>query len=66
MVPIFNNKEMMERFLSWLELADREDLQTTAALCLGNVARSGMLYSMFLHNEYSECVGTNTRTHFLY
>ncbi|KAF9187501.1 hypothetical protein BGZ50_001913 [Haplosporangium sp. Z 11] len=40
MVPIFNNKEIMNRFLTWLGLADREDLQTCAALCLGNVARS--------------------------
>ncbi|KAG0053823.1 hypothetical protein BGZ83_000367 [Gryganskiella cystojenkinii] len=40
MVPIFNNKEIMSRFLEWLDIADREDLQTCAALCLGNVARS--------------------------
>ncbi|KAG0071835.1 hypothetical protein BGZ90_012113, partial [Linnemannia elongata] len=38
MVPVF--KEVMERFLTWLKLSDREDLQTCAALCLGNVARS--------------------------
>lgn len=43
MVPVFNNKEVMERFLTWLKLSDREDLQTCAALCLGNVARSGKL-----------------------
>lgn len=43
MVPVFNNKEIMERFLTWLKLSDREDLQTCAALCLGNVARSGKL-----------------------
>ncbi|KAG0372335.1 hypothetical protein BGX24_000387 [Mortierella sp. AD032] len=40
MAPVFNNKEVMERFLTWLKLSDREDLQTCAALCLGNVARS--------------------------
>ncbi|KAF9963238.1 hypothetical protein BGZ65_004988 [Modicella reniformis] len=40
MVPIFNDKGVMDRFLTWLEIADREDLQTCAALCLGNVARS--------------------------
>jgi len=46
MIPIFNNKEIMNRFLTWLDLADREDLQTCAALCLGNVARSGA-YTFF-------------------
>ncbi|KAG0026996.1 hypothetical protein BGZ81_005955 [Podila clonocystis] len=51
MVPIFNNKEIMERFLSWLGLADREDLQTTAALCLGNVARSDQHCVKLVH-EY--------------
>ncbi|KAF8933143.1 hypothetical protein BGZ52_008498 [Haplosporangium bisporale] len=51
MVPIFNNKEIMERFLSWLNLADREDLQTTAALCLGNVARSDQHCVKLVH-EY--------------
>ncbi|KAG0221435.1 hypothetical protein BGX31_009839, partial [Mortierella sp. GBA43] len=40
MEPIFNDKKIMDQFLAWLELADREDLQTCAALCLGNVARS--------------------------
>ncbi|KAG0270767.1 hypothetical protein BGZ95_001553 [Linnemannia exigua] len=40
MTPVFNNKEVMVRFLNWLKLSDREDLQTCAALCLGNVARS--------------------------
>ncbi|KAG0093082.1 hypothetical protein BGZ93_002796 [Podila epicladia] len=51
MVPIFNNKEIMERFLSWLDLTDREDLQTTAALCLGNVARSDQHCVKLVH-EY--------------
>ncbi|KAF9345740.1 hypothetical protein BGX34_004513 [Mortierella sp. NVP85] len=39
MVPIFEDKKIMDRFLAWLDLADREDLQTCAALCMGNVAR---------------------------
>jgi hypothetical protein len=59
MVPIFNNKEIMERFLSWLDLADREDLQTTAALCLGNVARSGTLISMYMDSERQQGIDTN-------
>ncbi|KAF9114169.1 hypothetical protein BGX27_011525 [Mortierella sp. AM989] len=40
MVPIFNDKEVMNTFLRWLQIADREDLQTCASLCIGNVARS--------------------------
>ncbi|KAF9187730.1 hypothetical protein BGZ51_001115 [Haplosporangium sp. Z 767] len=51
MVPIFNNKEIMNRFLTWLGLADREDLQTCAALCLGNVARSDQHCVKLVH-EY--------------
>ncbi|KAG0327394.1 hypothetical protein BGZ99_007724 [Dissophora globulifera] len=49
MVPIFNDKEVMSRFLSWLDLADREDLQTCAALCLGNVARSDQHCVQLVH-----------------
>ncbi|KAG0224935.1 hypothetical protein BGW41_004871 [Actinomortierella wolfii] len=51
MVPIFNNKQIMDTFLSWLELEDREDLQTCAALCLGNVARSDQ-HCLKLVHEY--------------
>ncbi|KAF9973867.1 hypothetical protein BGZ73_002859 [Actinomortierella ambigua] len=51
MVPIFNNKQIMDTFLSWLELEDREDLQTCAALCLGNVARSDQHCVKLVH-EY--------------
>ncbi|GJJ73683.1 hypothetical protein EMPS_06041 [Entomortierella parvispora] len=51
MIPIFNDKEIMHRFLTWLDLADREDLQTCAALCLGNVARSDQ-HCITLVHEY--------------
>ncbi|KAI8598532.1 armadillo-type protein [Dissophora ornata] len=53
MVPFFNNKEIMERFLSWLNLADREDLQTCAALCLGNVARSDQHCVKLVHEYHA-------------
>ncbi|KAF9949058.1 hypothetical protein BGZ72_009084 [Mortierella alpina] len=51
MMPIFNDKKIMEKFLAWLDVEDREDLQTCAALCLGNVARSD-LHCVKLVNEY--------------
>ncbi|KAG0347811.1 hypothetical protein BG004_006905 [Podila humilis] len=51
MVPIFNDKAIMERFLSWLDMVDREDLQTTAALCLGNVARSEQHCVKLVHDN---------------
>ncbi|KAI1317497.1 hypothetical protein EDD11_008304 [Mortierella claussenii] len=51
MVPIFHDKPVMDRFLTWLKLADREDLQTCAALCLGNVARSDQHCVKLVH-EY--------------
>ncbi|KAF9930635.1 hypothetical protein FBU30_000261 [Linnemannia zychae] len=53
MVPVFNNKEVMERFLSWLQLTDREDLQTCAALCLGNVARSDSHCVKLVHEYHA-------------
>ncbi|KAF9911688.1 hypothetical protein BX616_010531 [Lobosporangium transversale] len=40
MAPIFNDKRVMDVFLAWLDNVEREDLQTCAALCLGNIARS--------------------------
>ncbi|KAG0268800.1 hypothetical protein DFQ27_005735 [Actinomortierella ambigua] len=53
MVRIFNNKHIMDTFLSWLELEDREDLQTCAALCLGNVARSDQHCVKLVHEYHA-------------
>ncbi|KAG0215316.1 hypothetical protein BGX33_001271 [Mortierella sp. NVP41] len=53
MEPIFNDKEVMKRFLTWLKLSDREDLQTCAALCLGNVARSDSHCVKLVHEYHA-------------
>ncbi|KAF9351049.1 hypothetical protein BGX26_010857 [Mortierella sp. AD094] len=53
MVPIFNDKEIMDRFLTWLDLPDREDLQTCAALCIGNVARSDQHCVKLVHEYHA-------------
>ncbi|KAG0196717.1 hypothetical protein BGX28_009836 [Mortierella sp. GBA30] len=53
MVPIFNDKKIVERFLSWLDMEDREDLQTCAALCLGNIARSDQHCVKLVHDYHA-------------
>ncbi|KAF9174707.1 hypothetical protein BGX20_010175 [Mortierella sp. AD010] len=53
MVPVFNDKEIMDRFLAWLQLSDREDLQTCAALCIGNVARSDQHCVKLVHEYHA-------------
>ncbi|KAI7818885.1 armadillo-type protein [Gamsiella multidivaricata] len=53
MVPIFNDKGVMDKFLAWLNLADREDLQACAALCLGNVARSDQHCVKLVHEYHA-------------
>ncbi|KAF8965527.1 hypothetical protein BGZ46_000570 [Entomortierella lignicola] len=53
MVPIFNDKEIMDRFLSWLQLEDREDLQGCGALCIGNVARSDQHCIKLVHEYHA-------------
>ncbi|KAF9580706.1 hypothetical protein BGW38_002533, partial [Lunasporangiospora selenospora] len=51
MKPIFNNREIMERFFAWLEVEDREDLQECAGLSLGNVARSDEHCTKLVHEN---------------
>ncbi|KAF9205032.1 hypothetical protein BGZ49_004546 [Haplosporangium sp. Z 27] len=53
MVPIFNDKKIMDRFLSWLQLEDREDLQGCGALCIGNVARSDQHCIKLVHEYHA-------------
>ncbi|KAF9438965.1 hypothetical protein BGZ76_002258 [Entomortierella beljakovae] len=53
MEPIFNDKEVMSRFLLWLQLEEREDLQRCAAHCIGNVARSDLHCTRLVHEFHA-------------